>query len=73
MDTSKLDCVYLIILLVAVSLGAYLTRGVSTPENTYEFIKIIEGDEYVVDFNLTEEDCVSRLAPRIGNYCRKEI
>lgn len=69
MDTFKMDLVFLVSLLGLVSLASLWSKEASS----FELIHEINGDKYIVDFNLTEEDCINRLAPHIRNYCLKEL
>lgn len=56
---------------IAMACLLFLSSG-RKQEVTFEFVHVINGHEYVLDHNLTEQDCISRLAPHNRNYCIKE-
>lgn len=71
-------------LMIPISFGAGLLMGTNTPmttEPTYEFIVTASNNnEYVMDFNLTREDCRQRMKDygdfmetTKGIECRKEM
>lgn len=59
-------------LLTSCLLAAWI---IAAPEqqSTYELVHVVNGHEFILDYNLTEQDCINRLAPHNRNYCIQEI
>lgn len=70
MDTTRLDLVFW----ASLACLLIITFGFHKYEQpSFELIHEINDNVYIVDFNLTEEDCINRLAPHTRNYCLKEL